>query len=160
MTASTATARGIFSLPSGCLFFQFRHLEQKGFCPPLHLVHLHFGLSERERRWQAAQLLEHPEFVGTAHLPTLIAGDFNDWRNTLGKRCLLAHGFQQATAPVRRFRTFPAFLPLAAIDKIYYRGPLHVEAARVVRNRPARRASDHLPVVCDFRLLPSVNGPV
>ena len=89
---------------------------------PLHLVHVHFGLSERERRWQAALLLGHPEFLASAHLPTLIAGDYNDWRNTLGRRCLLAHGFRPATAPIRRFRTFPAFLPLAAIDKVYYRG--------------------------------------
>ncbi len=97
-------------------------------------------------------LLKRPEFLASAHLPTLIAGDFNDWRNTLGRRCLLAHGFRPATSPIRRFRTFPAFLPLAAIDKIYHRGSLRVEATRVVRNRPARRASDHLPIVCDFHL--------
>ena len=119
---------------------------------PLHLVHVHFGLSERERRWQAATLLEQPEFEASAHLPTLIAGDFNDWRNTLGRRCLLAHGFRPATTPIRRFRTFPAFLPLAAIDKIYVRGGLRVVETRVVYGRPARRASDHLPVVCDFHL--------
>lgn len=118
---------------------------------PLHLAHVHFGLSERERRWQAAQLLGHVEFLAAAGLPTLVAGDFNDWRNTLGKRCFLGHGFRHATAPLRRFRTFPAFLPLAAIDKIFYRG-LEVVATRVVRGRAARRASDHLPVVCDFRL--------
>jgi endonuclease/exonuclease/phosphatase family metal-dependent hydrolase len=119
---------------------------------PLHLVHVHFGLSERERRWQAVQLLEHPDFLTAAHLPTLIAGDFNDWRNQLGKRCFLPQGFHHATSPPRRFRTFPAFLALAAIDKIYYRGPLQGVATRVVRRRPARRASDHLPVVCDFQL--------
>jgi endonuclease/exonuclease/phosphatase family metal-dependent hydrolase len=119
---------------------------------PLHVVHVHFGLSERERRWQAAQLLEHPDFLAAAHLPTLIAGDYNDWRNALGKRCLTAHGFLHATAPPRRFRTFPAFLALASIDKIYYRGPLQSVMTRVVRTRPARRASDHLPVVFDFRL--------
>jgi endonuclease/exonuclease/phosphatase family metal-dependent hydrolase len=125
---------------------------------PLHVVHVHFGLSERERRWQAARLLEAPEFLAAADLPTLIAGDFNDWRNTLGRRCLLAHGFRHATAPARRFRTFPAFLPLASIDKVYWRGALRVAETRVVRNRPARRASDHLPVVCDFHLGPSTPG--
>jgi endonuclease/exonuclease/phosphatase family metal-dependent hydrolase len=119
---------------------------------PLHLVHVHLGLSERERRWQAARLLELPEFQESAHLPTLIAGDYNDWRNTLGRRRLLAHGFRPATTPIRRFRTFPAFLPLAAIDKIYWRGALRITATRVVRGRPARRASDHLPIVCDFQL--------
>ena len=127
---------------------------------PLQLVNVHLGLSERERRWQAAQLLEHAEFRAAADLPTLIAGDFNDWRNALGKRCFLGHGFRQATAPLRRYRTFPAFLPLAAIDKVFYR-ELEVVETRVVRGRAARRASDHLPVVCDFRLgpAPEKNAP-
>jgi endonuclease/exonuclease/phosphatase family metal-dependent hydrolase len=119
---------------------------------PLHLVHIHFGLSSRERRWQALHLLEHAEFQAVAHLPTVIAGDSNDWRNTLSKRILIPHGFRQATAPTRRYRTFPAFLPLASIDKIFYRGPLVAVETRVVRGGLARRASDHLPVVCDFHL--------
>jgi endonuclease/exonuclease/phosphatase family metal-dependent hydrolase len=119
---------------------------------PLHLVHIHFGLSGRERRWQAAQLLESLEFQASSRLPTLIAGDSNDWRNTLSKRILIPNGFRQATAPTRRYRTFPAFLPLAAIDKIFYRGALVGVETRVVRGRLARRASDHLPVVCDFHL--------
>jgi endonuclease/exonuclease/phosphatase family metal-dependent hydrolase len=119
---------------------------------PLHLVHVHFGLSGRERRWQAAQLLEHSEFQAAAHLPTMIAGDFNDWRNTLSKRRFIPEGFRQATAPTRRYRTFPAFLPLASIDKIFYRGALVGVETRVARGRLVRRASDHRPVVCDFRL--------
>jgi endonuclease/exonuclease/phosphatase family metal-dependent hydrolase len=118
----------------------------------LHLVHIHFGLSSRERRWQAAQLLESLEFQAAAHLPTLIAGDANDWRNTLSKRTMLPHGFRQATAPTGRYRTFPAFLPLASIDKIFYRGAFVGVETRVVRGQAARRASDHRPVVCDFHL--------
>jgi endonuclease/exonuclease/phosphatase family metal-dependent hydrolase len=119
---------------------------------PLHLVNIHFGLSSRERRWQAVRLLESQEFQAAAHLPTLIAGDSNDWRNTLSKRVLIPQGFRQATAPTRRYRTFPAFLPLASIDKIFYRGAFAGVETRVVRGRPARRASDHRPVVCDFHL--------
>jgi endonuclease/exonuclease/phosphatase family metal-dependent hydrolase len=119
---------------------------------PLHLVHIHFGLSSRERRWQAVRLLESQEFQAAAHLPTLIVGDSNDWRNTLSKRVLIPQGFRQATAPTRRYRTFPAFLPLASIDKIFYRGAFIGVETRVVRGRPARRASDHRPVVCDFHL--------
>ena len=119
---------------------------------PLHLVHIHLGLSSRERRWQAAHLLQHPLFQAAAHLPTLIAGDANDWRNSLSKRVFVPHGFRQATAPTRRYRTFPAFLPLASIDKIFYRGAFVGVETRVVRGRLARRASDHRPVVCDFRL--------
>ena len=50
-----------------------------------HLVHWHLGLAERERHWQVRHLLDHHLFRQAAHLPTLIVGDFNDWRNTLAK---------------------------------------------------------------------------
>jgi endonuclease/exonuclease/phosphatase family metal-dependent hydrolase len=119
---------------------------------PLHLVNWHLGLRERERRWQALHLFSHRVFLESAHLPTIIAGDYNDWRNTLGRHHFTRHGFHQATAPARRFRSFPSFLALASLDKVFYRGNIHVRHAGIVRNRLARRASDHLPLVFDFHL--------
>ena len=44
---------------------------------------------------------------------------------------------------------------MAAIDKVFYRGPLRLHEARVVRSPLARRASDHLPLVVDFDLPPA-----
>jgi endonuclease/exonuclease/phosphatase family metal-dependent hydrolase len=131
---------------------------------PLHLVNWHLGLAEKERHWQAGRLLAHPLFQESAHLPTLIAGDYNDWRNTLGRQSFAAHDFRQVTAPIGRYRSFPAFLAVASLDKVFYRGPIEVERAHVVRSRLARRASDHLPLVVDFCLngssSPSRNGTV
>src|SRR5262245_24235388 len=60
---------------------------------PLHLVNWHLGLAERERHWQVDHLLTHPLFRESAHLPTLIAGDFNDWRNTLAHGPFARQGF-------------------------------------------------------------------
>ncbi len=97
-------------------------------------------------------LLGHSCFLEFAHLPTIIAGDYNDWRNTLGKHHFTPHGFRQATDPVRRFRSFPSFLALAALDKVYYRGDIDVRHAGIVRTPRARLASDHLPLVLDFHL--------
>jgi endonuclease/exonuclease/phosphatase family metal-dependent hydrolase len=119
----------------------------------LHLINWHLGLAEKERRWQAAHLLGHPLFQQSAHLPTLVVGDFNDWRNCLGRHRFAAHAFHQATSPVRRFRSFPAFMAVASLDKVFYRGGVHVRRAHTVRSRLARRASDHLPLVVDFDLL-------
>jgi endonuclease/exonuclease/phosphatase family metal-dependent hydrolase len=118
----------------------------------LHLVNWHLGLGERERRWQVSHLLEHRLFKHEAHLPTLIAGDFNDWRNQLGRHRFEEHEFDQVTAPTKHYRSFPAFFPVAALDKIYRRGPIHIEEAGTVRTKQTRRASDHLPLVVDFRL--------
>jgi endonuclease/exonuclease/phosphatase family metal-dependent hydrolase len=127
---------------------------------PLHLVNWHLGLAEQERRWQAGHLLDHALFREADGLPTLIAGDFNDWRNTLGKHRFTRHRFEQVTAPVRRFRSFPAFFAVASLDKVYRRGPVRIDHAHIVRDRLARRASDHLPLVVDFSLTQAntVNG--
>jgi endonuclease/exonuclease/phosphatase family metal-dependent hydrolase len=118
----------------------------------LHLAHWHLGLIERERQWQAAFLLEHPLFREWAHLPTLIIGDFNDWRNRLARGPFALHAFEQATWPPARFRSFPAFLPVLALDKAFHRGGISIHDARLVRTPLARRASDHLPLLIDFHL--------
>ncbi len=118
---------------------------------PLHVANWHLGLSGRERAWQANHMLDHRLFREAAHLPTLIAGDFNDWRDKLADGAFVAHGFAHLTHPASRFRSFPAFLPVLALDKAFHRG-LSVRSARVVRTPLARRASDHLPLVIDFHL--------
>ncbi|HJT78148.1 MAG TPA: endonuclease/exonuclease/phosphatase family protein [Gemmataceae bacterium] len=118
----------------------------------LHLANWHLGLAEQERHWQVQHLLEHHLFRECCHLPTLIVGDFNDWRNTLAQGPFARHEFRHATTPQSHFRSFPAFMAMLALDKVFYRGGLHIKHVRVVHNRMARRASDHLPVVVDFHL--------
>jgi endonuclease/exonuclease/phosphatase family metal-dependent hydrolase len=119
---------------------------------PLHLVHTHLGLAERERHWQVGRLLGHMLFRSADPHPTLLVGDLNDWRNSLAAAGLAAGGFTQVTAPISRFRTFPAWLPVGALDKAFVRGRIDVRHARVVRTSLAKTASDHLPLVIDFHL--------
>jgi endonuclease/exonuclease/phosphatase family metal-dependent hydrolase len=73
----------------------------------------------------------------------------NDVWGGLGKATLELAGFRSATGPVK---TFPAFLPLRPLDRIYYRGGLRVSHAHASRSGLARVASDHLPLVADFEL--------
>lgn len=119
---------------------------------PLNLVHWHLGLAERERHWQVGHLLEHTLFRETGDLPTLVVGDFNDWRNTLAHGPFARHGFHQVTTPRSRFRSFPANFPVLSLDKAFTRGPIEVRQARIVHSAMARVASDHLPLVVDFHL--------
>ena len=121
----------------------------------VQVVNWHLGLREKERRWQVGHLLHHNSFRESAHLPTVIAGDYNDWRNTLERVVFSTHGFQQATYPLKPFRSFPSFLTLTALDKFFHRGDLTVQQARVVKTALTRRASDHLPLVVDFQLVPA-----
>ena len=118
----------------------------------VHIVHLHLGLAERERHWQIDRLLGHMLFRSGAELPTLIVGDFNDWRNTLAGGALAAGGFRHVTSPAGHFRSFPAWLAMGSLDKAFVRGEVDVRHARMVRTTVARTASDHLPLVIDFHL--------
>ncbi len=118
----------------------------------LQVANWHLGLRGRERHWQVERFLAHPRFRAAAGVPTLLVGDVNDWPNTLGTAALADHGFAEATRPASRFRSFPAFLPLLSLDKAFHRDGVRVTEARVVRTPLAHRASDHLPLVIDFRL--------
>jgi endonuclease/exonuclease/phosphatase family metal-dependent hydrolase len=118
----------------------------------LLLANWHLGLAEKERHWQVAHFLHHPIFRAAAHLPTLIVGDYNDWRNTLARGPFADHAFHQVTGPPTRFRSFPAVLPILSLDKAFHRGGVIVHRAHVVRTALTRRASDHLPLVIDFEL--------
>lgn len=119
---------------------------------PLQLVNWHLGLAEKERHWQVRKLLSTPEFRNGDGLPSLIVGDFNDWRNTLAAGPFTEHGYTKLTWPPKEFRSFPAYMPLGALDKAFARGNLELDRARVVQNRITRDASDHLPLVVDVKI--------
>jgi endonuclease/exonuclease/phosphatase family metal-dependent hydrolase len=53
---------------------------------------------------------------------------------------------------LRRKRTYPGFFPLLHLDHIYYEGDVTVRSMELVRTRKALIASDHLPLVADFRI--------
>lgn len=118
----------------------------------LGIINMHLGLIERERDWQIRHLLEHRLMGDFADLPLLVTGDYNDWRNCLENGCFMPAGWKQITHPPSKFRSFPAWLPLGSLDKAFYRGAVEVRAARIVRNKLAQQASDHLPLVIDFHL--------
>lgn len=115
----------------------------------LLVAHTHLGLAEHERQWQMRHLLGHHLFVAESRRPTIVCGDFNDWRNKLAAGPLREHGFHHVTSPPSRFRSFPAWLPIGSLDKAFVRGPLVIGEVRISRSTVARWASDHLPLVVD-----------
>lgn len=109
----------------------------------LHVVAAHLGLSLRERRHQAS-LLATVACSGPPH--SVVLGDFNDWVWRGSVQRALAACMDRRT----HHKTFPAALPLFALDRVYCR-----PASLLVRSwtDPAgAAASDHLPVVADLRL--------
>jgi endonuclease/exonuclease/phosphatase family metal-dependent hydrolase len=113
---------------------------------PLKVVATHLGLSLRERRSQAMALLG---MVGVGDMTTVALGDFNDWFWAGSVRRSLARALPGLTP----HRTFPSWLPLFQLDRMYLWPPTALMASKT--DREARHLSDHLPVIADIRVLPA-----
>ena len=136
----------------------------------VHCYVVHLGLFEGGRRRQNAALIEAVNASAPDGEPVIIAGDFNDWRNTLSDELRQALGvtevFDQIGSnsmldelgrtlrgknSVPQARTFPAALPFFRLDRIYVRG-FGVESAEVLHGTLWARLSDHAPIVASLHL--------
>jgi endonuclease/exonuclease/phosphatase family metal-dependent hydrolase len=121
----------------------------------LHVYNVHLGTSFFERRHQARRLLTEDILVNGGHIgPRLLLGDFNEWTRGLASR-LLAEHFDCADLRLHlgRTRTYPGILPVMHLDHIYFDQDLSLQGGALHRSPTALIASDHLPIVADFRLL-------
>ena len=109
---------------------------------PLRVVAAHLGLLSHTRRLQMERLRSHLE--AREPMPTLLCGDFNEWRPGRANSPLerLSPLFQTAAA----VPSFPSRRPVFPLDRIFG-WPDGLIAEFGVHDSPvARRASDHLPV--------------
>jgi endonuclease/exonuclease/phosphatase family metal-dependent hydrolase len=112
----------------------------------LQLIATHLGLRSAERADQARKLLQ---IVDNDRADIVVlAGDINEWRPRTFPLKALAGGFEFHS----RARTFPARSPILALDRIYVSPGAVVTRVRAESTRAARRASDHLPLVCDIEV--------
>ncbi|MCO8120606.1 endonuclease/exonuclease/phosphatase family protein [Stieleria sp. TO1_6] len=127
---------------------KLRHLGHER---TLWIANVHLGLAGFERKIQLRRLLQN-DLLRRTHrkTPLVIAGDFNDVWGSLGKQIM--HPAEFAIAGPR-IKTFPAAVPVRGLDRVFYRGDLQVDHAFSCRTEISRQASDHLPLVVDFRLL-------
>jgi endonuclease/exonuclease/phosphatase family metal-dependent hydrolase len=107
----------------------------------LHVLATHLGLKLRERELQVRRILDHVD----AHARdfVVVMGDFNDW---LPGRSVV-HVLEERFGASPRPRTFPAFMPLLALDRIWVRPGARVRTMEAHNSPLAKRASDHLPLV-------------
>jgi endonuclease/exonuclease/phosphatase family metal-dependent hydrolase len=73
----------------------------------------------------------------------LVMGDLNEWRGRSGA----IRSLDRRLGPSAAARTFPSWLPVLALDRIYAEGPAALREVYVYRSPLARLASDHLPLV-------------
>lgn len=114
----------------------------------LRVIATHLGLRPAERRHQVQRLLDI--FEHDRMLPTIFMGDVNEWF-LIGRplRWLHRH-FKSTPAPA----TFPARLPLLALDRIWVKPRPMLLSIRRHDTPLARLASDHLPVVACIAAAP------
>lgn len=113
---------------------------------PLRVIATHLGLRPHERRTQVKRILSALE--RETPLPTVLAGDLNEWY-LWGRPLRWLHKHFRATpAPA----TFPAWRPLLSLDRLWTE-PAHLLAGlRVHRSALSRAASDHLPLVAELAM--------
>lgn len=119
--------------PRGAISARF---ESEGFS----VYGAHLALMAGVRRRQLQTLCARAEHSGE---PTIVAGDFNHWGRTLpvGGHRVITPGL-----------SFHASRQIAALDRFILCGPIDVLDTHVHSSMTARQASDHLPVILDFRV--------
>ena len=111
---------------------------------PIRLLNTHLGLKKSERVQQLRTLRQLVKQDGER--PTLLAGDFNEWHPFSNRLDIIKEEINML--PARP--TFPAFLPLVALDRIFYKGSIRYSDFVFYRSRLRRIASDHRPLVARF----------
>jgi endonuclease/exonuclease/phosphatase family metal-dependent hydrolase len=120
----------------------------------LHVFNVHLGTGFLERRQQARMLLSD-SLLRRIDLqgPSVVVGDFNEWTHGLASRLMKTH-YRSVDLPryLGRRRTYPGLLPFLHLDHFYFDHRLALERFQLCRTRQTLVASDHLPLIADFRL--------
>ncbi len=131
---------------------QLPHQKQE-----LHAVCVHLDLTASGRAAQIASIIKRIEKAVPHDAPLVLAGDFNDWGEKasalLRKNLDLNEAFLAING--EHARTFPSWLPVLRLDRIYYRGAEAV-TARILSHKPWDVLSDHLAVSADLIALGKV----
>lgn len=120
----------------------------------VHIFNVHLGTDFFERRQQAKHLIDEAVLKSrTLEGPRIVLGDFNEWtRGTVSKTLAAEFAGTDVRTYLGRARTYPAILPVMHLDHIYYDPQLKVDHVCLHRTKTALIASDHVPLVADFRL--------
>jgi endonuclease/exonuclease/phosphatase family metal-dependent hydrolase len=115
-----------------------------GWDAPLHAVCVHLGLFAHWRRQQLVEVADYVDKHVPHNAPLIIAGDFNDWSaragRTFAQRLQVREVFEHHTGKLAR--SFPAWLPVLRMDRIYARG-FDVKHVQVHSGAHFVKVSDH-----------------
>lgn len=111
---------------------------------PLHAICVHLGLFAHWRRQQLVVVAEYIEKHVPHNAPLIVAGDFNDWSTRSARafaaRLNMHEVFEHHQG--KAARSFPSWLPMLRLDRIYVRG-FHVKQVEVHSGAHFVKVSDH-----------------
>lgn len=114
---------------------------------PLRVIGVHLGLIRRWRLMQLSSITRHLRQLKP--MPTVIAGDFNEW----GDGRALDHAIPHVRLIPPR-PSFPSPRPIAPLDRLALSPDLISPSHGIHAVRPAQVASDHLPIWADIAARP------
>jgi endonuclease/exonuclease/phosphatase family metal-dependent hydrolase len=121
----------------------------------IHVINAHLSLRSGERRTQAAALVG-PDWIGHPDCadPAVLLGDFNAPPYSRSYR-LIANRLQDAQLSNSFGEPQPTFhtrAPVLRLDHVFVTKSIEVVDAGPVRNPLTRVASDHFPLLAEFRV--------
>jgi endonuclease/exonuclease/phosphatase family metal-dependent hydrolase len=130
----------------------YSKIKLPGLNKNLHLFCLHFGLFEKGRILQAKDLCELI-LKKDIDEPTIVAGDFNDWKHTIAdileKKVNLQDAYMMKHG--KAAKTFPSLYPILKLDRIYFKH-LEMKDCHVMNGRLWKELSDHCPLYAVFKI--------
>lgn len=120
---------------------------------PLHCLCVHLNLLHRSRLTQVKTLCDRINSVIPSQAPFILAGDFNDWSESLSAIVEVETGAREIFHLLdgTHATSFPSLYPLLKLDRVYVRG-MDPISAEVLRGKAWSRLSDHLPILAQVGL--------
>ena len=115
---------------------------------PLRVIAAHFGLLRRCRTRQGHAILR--TLADSEDMPTVLLGDLNEWNHGPRSSLRALEPVFGAAGPAPA--SFPAAVPVLALDRILGQPHGLVSDVRAYASPLARVASDHLPLIGRLRL--------
>lgn len=125
-------------------------IDLPGHREKLHAICVHLALFETDRARQIKELCKRIGAMVPESAPLIVGGDFNDWRERASAALRSELGLDEAflARGGSHARTFPSWLPMLRLDRMYFRGASCVQATLASGND----LSDHLPLIAEFEL--------
>ncbi len=119
----------------------------------LHVFNVHLNLRHKDRVKQVERVIARYLKLIPPEAPFILAGDFNDWGKELSHYFENKLGLFECHKKLNKnyAKTFPSFLPILSLDRIYAKNinPTEVKSLKEV---PWTALSDHLPLYMEFEI--------